>query len=57
MFATKIAVPSPTYCTIPRTSIETRDMQENTSTQADTNELLAPEKRNENVGLNHKPRH
>ena len=35
----------PTYYTIPRTSIETRDTQENTSTQADTNELSAPEKK------------
>ena len=35
----------PTYYTIPGTSIETRDTQENTSTQADTNELSAPEKK------------
>ena len=31
--------------TIPGTSVETRDTQENTSTLADANELSAPEKR------------
>ena len=40
---TERAVSSQTYCTIPGTSIETRDTQENTSIQADTNELSAPE--------------
>ena len=42
---TERAVSSQTYWSIPGTSIETRDMQENTSTQADTNELWAPEKK------------
>ena len=44
MFATE-AVSSRTCCTAPGTSRETRDTQENTSTQADTNELPAPEKK------------
>ena len=44
MFATE-AVSSPTCCTAPGTSRETRDTQENASTQADTNELPAPEKK------------
>ena len=39
------AVSSPTYCKIPGTSIKTRNTQEYTSTQADTNELSAVEKK------------
>ena len=39
------AVSSPTYYTIPGTSVETRETQENTSTQAGTNKLPAPEKK------------
>ena len=42
---TERAVSSPTYYTIPGTSVETRETQENTSTQAGTNELSAPEKK------------
>ena len=42
---TERAVSSQTCCIIPGTSIESRDTQENTSTQADTNELSAPEKK------------
>ena len=38
------AVSSPTYFAIPGT-VETRETQENTSTQAGTNELSAPEKK------------
>ena len=54
---TERAVSSPTYYTIPGPSVETRETQENTSTQAGTNELQHQKKRKENVGLNHKPRH
>ena len=39
---TERAVSSPTYHTIPGTSVETRDTQANSGTQADTNELSAP---------------
>ena len=42
---TERAVSSPTYYTIPGISIESRDTQENTSTQANTSELSAPEKK------------
>ena len=44
---TERAVSSPTYYTIPGTSVETRDTKENTGTQPDTNELSAsaPEKK------------
>ena len=42
---TERAVSSPTYYTIPGTSVETRETQENTNTQAGTNELSAPEKK------------
>ena len=50
---TERAFLSQRYCTIPETSIETRDTQENTSTLADTNELSPPEKRitNQNISL------
>ena len=44
-FKKERAVSSPTYYKIPGTSTETRDTQENTSTQADTNGLSAPEKK------------
>ena len=44
-FKRERAVSSPTYSKIPGTSIETRGTQENKSTQADTNELSAPEKK------------
>ena len=54
---TERAVSSPTYYTIPGPSVETRETQENTSSQAGTNELQHQKKRKENVGLNHKPRH
>ena len=39
------AVSSPTYYAIPGTSVETRETQENTNTQAGFNELSAPEKK------------
>ena len=39
------AVSSPTYYAIPGTSVETRETQENTSTQASTNELSTSEKK------------
>ena len=39
------AVSSLTYYIIPGTSVEARETQENTSTQADTNELSTPEKK------------
>ena len=42
---TERAVSSPTNYTIPGTSVETRETQENTSTQAGTNELPAPEEK------------
>ena len=42
---TERAVSSQTHCTVPGTSIETRNTQEKTSTQADTNEQSAPEKK------------
>ena len=42
---TERAVSSQIFCTIPETSIETRGTQENTSTQAVTNELSASEKK------------
>ena len=44
-FKKERAVSSPTYYKIPGTSIETRYIQENTSTQADTKGLSAPEKK------------
>ena len=42
---TERAVSSATYYTIPGTSVEARETQENTSTQAGTNKLSAPEKK------------
>ena len=42
---TERAVSSPIDYTIPGTSVEVRETQENTSTQAGTNELSAPEKK------------
>ena len=42
---TERAVSSPTYYTIPGTSVETRETQKNTNTQAGTNERSAPEKK------------
>ena len=42
---TERAVSSPTYYTIPGTSVEIRETQENASTQPGTNELSAPEKK------------
>ena len=51
------AVSSLTYYIISGTSVETRETQENTSTQADTKYCQHQKKRKENVGLNHKPRH
>ena len=44
---TERAISSPAYYTVPGTSVETRDTQENTSTQADTNELSTPKKKKE----------
>ena len=42
---TERAVSSPTYYTVPGTSVEIRETQENASTQPGTNELSAPEKK------------
>ena len=42
---TERAVSSLKYYTIPGTSVETKETQENTCTQAGTNELSAPEKK------------
>ena len=42
---TERAVSSPTYCTSPGTSLETRETREHRNTQAGTNELSAPEKK------------
>ena len=54
---TERAVSSPTYYTSPGTSVETRETQENTSTQAGLMNCQHQKKRKENVGLNRKPRH
>ena len=42
---TEKVVSSPKYYTIPGASVETRETQENTITQADTNALSLPERK------------